>query len=121
MKIEHLVRRDYLTVNPYSGINAIKKQLLEYSAIVVQDEEQFYGVLSAKDILSNPRTLILDCLTNKTLIGFENTMEEVLGIMTKTNTDVLPVGKNDKILGLVFKDDLYNYITEYNHNSSFIK
>lgn len=114
MKIEHLVRRDYLTVNPYSGINAIKKQLLEYSAIVVQDEEQFYGVLSPKDIVSNPRTLIIDCLTNKSIIGFEHSVEEVLGIMTKSNTDVLPVGKNDKIIGLVFKDDLYNYIAEYN-------
>jgi len=114
MKIEHLTRKDYLTINPYSGINAVKKQLLEYSAIVVQDEEQFYGVLTTKDIVQNPRTLIIDCLTIKTLIDCEFTVEQTLSIMKNTQTDVLPVGKYEKMVGLVFKNDLYNYLDDYN-------
>jgi hypothetical protein len=36
MKISHFIRRDFLTVNPYSGINAIKNQWLEHLAIVVK-------------------------------------------------------------------------------------
>lgn len=114
MKIEHLTRKDYLTINPYSGINAIKKQLLEQAAIVVQDKEQFYGVITANDIIRNPKTLTIDCLTIKTLIDCESSIEQTLLLMNQSRTDVLPVGKHEKILGLVFKNDLYNYVADYN-------
>ena len=114
MKIEHLVRRDFVTVNPYSGINSVKKQLLEHSAIVVQDEEQFYGVLTAKDIAQNPRTLIIDCVTIKTIIDCNDPVDSVIQIMNDSKTDVLPVSHRGKIIGLVFKSDLYDYIADYN-------
>jgi signal transduction histidine kinase len=114
MKIEHLTRKDYLTINPYSGINAIKKQLVENSALVVEDEDKFYGIITTNDIVQNPRTLIIDCLTIKTLIDSDFTVEQTLGLMNETHTDVLPVGKSEKIMGLVFKKDLFNYFAEYN-------
>ena len=115
MKISHFIRRDFLTVNPYSGINAIKNQVLEHLAIVVQDdEEEFYGVLTTNDIAHNPKTLIIDCLTIKELIDGELSVEEVLHKMDTAKTDVLPVGENGKFVGLVFKNELYKYISDYN-------
>jgi signal transduction histidine kinase len=114
MKVEHLIQRDFITVNPYLGIIAIKKQLIDYSAVVVQDENQFYGVLTPKDIVQNAKTLIIDCITDKTVIDCECTVEQALIIMNDSKTDVLPVRKDEKIIGLVFKNNLYNYIAEYN-------
>jgi signal transduction histidine kinase len=115
MKIAHLVRRDYLTVNPYSGINAIKNQVLEHLAVVVQDEEgEFYGVLTTNDIAHNPKTLIIDCLTIKELVDRGISVEDVIHKMDTAKTDVLPVGENGKFVGLVFKNELYQYISDYN-------
>ncbi|MBK5210290.1 MAG: CBS domain-containing protein [Flavobacteriaceae bacterium] len=115
MKIAHLIRKDFLTVEPYSSINAIKKQLLEHSAIVVKDEDgQFYGVLTEDDIVQNPKTLIIDCLTIKELVDCDESIEETILKMDTAKTDVLPVGENEKFIGLVFKNELYNYISDYN-------
>ncbi|MDO9138431.1 MAG: CBS domain-containing protein, partial [Lutibacter sp.] len=115
MKIAHFIRRDFLTVNPYSGINAIKNKLLEHLAIVAQDDEGiFYGVLTTSDLAHNPKTLIIDCLTIKELIDSEDCVEATLFKMDTGKTDVLPVGENGKFVGLVFKNDLYKYISDYN-------
>ncbi|MDP3360383.1 MAG: ATP-binding protein [Lutibacter sp.] len=115
MKIAHFIRRDFLTVNPYSGINAIKNKLLEHLAIVVQDDDGiFHGVLTTNDLAHNPKTLIIDCLTIKELIDGEDCVEETLFKMDTAKTDVLPVGKNGKFVGLVFKNELYKYISDYN-------
>jgi len=115
MKIAHFIRRDFLTVNPYSGINAIKNKLLEHLAIVVQDDDGiFYGVLTTNDLAHNPKTLIIDCLTIKELIDGEECVEATLFKMETAKTDVLPVGKNGKFIGLVFKNELYKYISDYN-------
>ena len=115
MKIEYFIRKDFLTVNPYSGLNAIKKKLLENYAIVVQDDEDiFYGVLTTQDIVQNPKTLIIDCLTIKELIDCDISIEDIIYRMETTNTDVLPVGENGQFIGLVFKNELYKYISDYN-------
>lgn len=115
MKISHLVRRDFLTVNPYSGINAVKNQILEHLAVVVQDDEdQFYGVLTTHDIAHNPKTLIIDCLSIKELVDAELSVEDTIFKMDSSKTDVLPVGENGKFIGLVFKNELYKYISDYN-------
>lgn len=115
MKISHLVRRDFLTVNPYSGINAVKNQVLEHLAVVVQDDEdQFYGVLTTHDIAHNPKTLIIDCLSIKELVDSEISVEDTIFKMDTAKTDVLPVGENGKFIGLVFKNELYKYISDYN-------
>ncbi|OGS69842.1 MAG: hypothetical protein A3F91_00025 [Flavobacteria bacterium RIFCSPLOWO2_12_FULL_35_11] len=115
MKIAHLVRRDFLIVNPYSGINAVKNQVLEHLAVVVQDDEdQFYGVLTTHDIAHNPKTLIIDCLTIKELVDSGLSVENTIFKMDTAKTDVLPVGENGKFIGLVFKNELYKYIFDYN-------
>ena len=115
MKIEYFIRKDFQTVNPYSGINAIKRQLSEHLALVVQDDEGvFYGILTTGDIFQNPKTLIIDCLTIKELIDGELSVEDAIQKMDTAKTDVLPVGKNGKFMGLVFKNELYKYISDYN-------
>jgi signal transduction histidine kinase len=115
MKISYFIRKDFLTVNPYSGLNAIKKKLLENYAIAVQDHEgAFYGVLTTSDIVQNPKTLIIDCLTIKELVDCDESIEKIIHKMESGKTDVLPVGENGKFVGLVFKNELYKYISDYN-------
>jgi signal transduction histidine kinase len=115
MKIRYFIQKDFLTINPYTGINAVKKQLLENSALVVQDDEGiFYGVLTESDVVQNPKTLIIDCLTIKELVDCDESIEDIILKMDIAKTDVLPVGENEKLIGLVFKNELYKYISDYN-------
>lgn len=114
MKILHLIRKDFITINPFYGLNAVKKELLERTALVVQDENQFYGVLTTNDFVSNPKVLVIDCLSFKKLVDCEQSVSEVLSEMNISNNDVLPVGKEGEFIGLVFKNELYKYISEYN-------
>jgi signal transduction histidine kinase len=113
MKISHLIRRDFLTTNPFYGIDAVKKELLERTALVVQDENQFYGVLTINDLVTKHKTLVIDCISIKKLVDSEQSVQEVLSEMKTTNTDVLPVGKDGNFIGLVFRNELYNYVSEY--------
>ncbi len=48
------------------------------------------------------------------MVDCEKSVQEVLSEMMITNTDVLPVGKDGNFIGLVFKNELYKYILEYN-------
>lgn len=114
MKISHFIRRDFLTVNPYSGINAIKNQWLEHLAIVVKDDDIFYGIITTSDLAHFPKTSIIECLTIKELIDGEDSVEDTLFKMDTAKTDVLPVGENGKFIGLIFKNELYKYISDYN-------
>ncbi|SNR35760.1 ATP-binding protein [Lutibacter flavus] len=114
MKISHLIRRDFLTINPFYGLNAIKKELIERRALVVQDENKFYGVLTINDLVANPRVLVIDCLSIKKMVDCEQSVKEVLWEMKITNTDVLPVSEEGNLIGLVFRNELYNYVSEYN-------
>ncbi len=114
MKISHLIRRDFLTINPFYGINAIKKELLKRTALVVKDENQFYGVLTTNDLVTNPKVLVIDCLSIKNMVDCGQSVQEVLSEMKITNTDVLPISEDGKFIGLVFRNELYNYLSEYN-------
>ncbi|MDD3721536.1 MAG: ATP-binding protein [Lutibacter sp.] len=115
MKIAYFIRKDFLTINPYLGLNAIKNKLLKNYAIAVQDDEGvFYGVITANDIVQNPKTLIIDCLSIKELVDCELSIEETIYKMDVAKTDVVPMGKNGKFVGLVFKNELYKYISDYN-------
>lgn len=114
MKVEYLTKRNYLTTDPYIGLSTVKDQLLENEAIVVLDNNRFVGVLTTNDLVNKPKTLVVDCLKDKVVIDSNQSITEVLSIMNEHNTDVLAVSENETVVGLVFKKDLYKYITEYN-------
>ena len=114
MKVEHLVRRNYQIASPYRGIDSIRKQLLDCYAMVVQDDEEFYGVITLHDIGHSAKILIIDCLIEKPIIDIEVSIDKAISIMNADHTTVLPVSQNGKIIGLVFKSDLLNFVLDYN-------
>ena len=113
MKIKCFVERDYMTVDPFSGINVVKKELLNQKAIVIQENENYLGTLTATDILRRPHNLVIDCMTDKQQITTDYSVYETLQVMKEKLTDVLPVYQNDHFFGLIYKSDLLEYLTEY--------
>lgn len=115
MKIDTFIKRNYKTASPFSGIAEVKNQLLEESAIVILEEDQFFGVLTVVDLVRKPHILALDCLTSKSIIEPDHSVESVLLQMNQENTDVLPVFIDNKLNGLIFKNDIITYLSKTNH------
>lgn len=118
MKIECFVKKDFMTINPFSGINVVKNELLNQKAVVVSDKEKYIGTLTATDILQRPHNLVIDCMSEKQQITTNYTTSQTLQIMKERSTDVLPVYKNDNFYGLVYKNDLLEYLTGYTNELS---
>lgn len=114
MKITNFIKKDFITANPFAGVAALRSQLLKEIGVVILENDQFFGVLTIKDLINRPHNIAIDCLRAKTALNFESTIYYALQVMKLENTDVLPVLKDTKIYGLVYKNDLIDYLTENN-------
>lgn len=114
MKVEYFVKREYISISPLSGVAEIRNQLLQYSAMVIMEDNQYFGVLTAVDLLKKPHILVLDCICYKTAFEINESISNALFYMKRDNTDVLPVFDNKKFIGLVYKDDINEYLHEHN-------
>ena len=116
--VGNFVRKDFQTTYPYVGVNSIRELLISHSAIVVLDEDtnEYLGVLTPLDIVQRQHNLVIDCLTNKSILQFECDVEEALETMHKQNTEVLPLENQNKFEGLVFKNDLVTFLSSKSTN-----
>jgi PAS domain-containing protein len=115
MTIARFIRHTYDVVQAYSGTRAIKDQLLQQTALVVQDEnEQPIGVLTPQDVVQHYHTLVIDCLTARPSLSSECTLEEALRVLQEAQTDVLAVMDGGALTGLIYKNDLLAYVTDQN-------
>ncbi|HEY9007512.1 MAG TPA: PAS domain-containing protein [Ohtaekwangia sp.] len=111
MNISFFVRRNFHTIQAYEGIKAIRENLLEHTALVVQDEHHNHlGVLTTLDILQRPHTLVIDCLSIKPMLSLRTSVDEALLLMQQEQSEVLPVFQEDQFEGLVFKNDLLEFV-----------
>lgn len=111
MNISFFVRRDFQTIQAYEGIMAIKDHLIQHTALVVQDEDHNHlGILTPLDILQRPNKLVIDCLTTKATITLPCSVDEVLQVMQREQAEVLPVYQDAQFEGLVFKNDLLEFM-----------
>lgn len=115
MKIEHFIKQDYTITSPYSGIDNVKDELLNQNAVVVKEDTNYVGTLTATDILHKPHNLVIDCITEKHNLHADTTVCNALKIMKKLKSEVLPVYKEDLFIGLVYKNDLVEYLTDFNN------
>jgi PAS domain S-box-containing protein len=111
MNISFFVRRDFHTIQAYEGIMAIKDHLIQHTALVVQDEDHNHlGILTPLDILQRPSNRVIDCLTTKATITLPCSVDEALQLMQKEQVEVLPVYLDEQFEGLVFKNDLLEFM-----------
>lgn len=113
MKIANFIRKDFISASAFAGISDLKKDLLLNSAIVIMEEDQYFGVLTTTDIVRKPHIIAIDCVCYKQEIEPNTTINNALFFMKRDNTEVLPVLENKKIIGLVFKTDILEYLNEH--------
>jgi CBS domain-containing protein/sporulation protein YlmC with PRC-barrel domain len=87
-----------------------------YYIYVIEESEQVVGVVTLKDLLTNPlHTLIADVMTsNLKTVNVDSTPEEVLEIIAKYNFIAVPViGEEGEMLGIVTVDDILEMFLPY--------
>lgn len=114
MNIDFLIKRDFSVAGAFVGVADLKIQLLKQLAVVIIEDDEYFGVLTAIDVLKKQHILAIDCLSAKSQIKKNQTINYVLDLMQYENTEVLPVFEGDKIVGLVFQRDIIKYLSTHN-------
>ncbi|KEO71939.1 PAS domain S-box protein [Anditalea andensis] len=110
------VNKNFISTSPYSGVTAIKSDLISHSAIVVLDENtnNYLGLLTPLDLILRPHNLVIDCLTEKPMLSYQTPITHALATMFKHHEEVLPIENQNKFEGLVYKNDLIDYLSKQN-------
>lgn len=112
MRIEFFTQQNYQKVSPYIGTERARKLLLHKKALVLYEKGKYVGVVSSHDLVKNNHNLIIDCYTEKPTIDYTCDVIEALDIMRNNDIEVLPVQKGNILFGLIFKNDLLEYLKE---------
>jgi K+-sensing histidine kinase KdpD len=108
MRIDKLINRDYPTVGYYSGVNTVKDELIENNFLVVVDDDNNYkGVLTPRDLISRPHKIVADCLTAMDALSVDDTLYSTIDLFEKNHTTVLPVFNGNEFIGVLEKNGVF--------------
>ncbi len=113
MKIKYLVQKISEVISPYAGVPSVEKQLLNNSFLVVMDHDAFTGILTPDDVAESPHLIVTDCLNPMPHIDHDQEIELVSEIMTESKRPVLPVFKKEEFIGVIIRDEITEYMSEY--------
>lgn len=114
MTVLSFIKRDFISASAFVGVADIKEKLIEHTAVVIMEDDQYFGVLTTIDIVKKPHILAIDCISLKSNIKTDTTVSEALFLMKRDFTDVLPVFDKKIFVGLIFKSDVLEYFNERN-------
>jgi len=113
MQVEFLTQQNFHKTSPYNDIQKLRTQILKKKALAVFNNEKYFGIISVKDLAKNSCKLVIDCITEKQPVDCSCELNDVLDSMMSQDVDVLPVWKGNKLFGLVFKNDIVEYLKAY--------
>ena len=122
MKVEECMNKEAITIN--SGANAIEalELMVEHrvSSLPVVDENNcLAGFISKKDLANSVEENLENCMVEQfmtkevLLVQSEDLLKTALDHMLDNNVNRLPVVKDNKLVGIVTRDDVINYF--YGH------
>lgn len=125
---ETIMSKEYFTVDKSCKLDKVIKILLDNNdkeVFVTDDNEgKLIGVVTLSDVIKIVNNELINNITlekimtkNLLTVNADKKLSECYDIMTINNIKRLPVVKNDKLIGVVRKEDLANIMYE-NINSS---
>ena len=105
MDLTKYISDTYPTVGPFEGIRSIESMLLKYSyVVVVDDDKKFLGILTPNDIIEHPHKIVIDCITKKESVAFNDTILTVLEKFRSNECPALPVLNENSFIGVIEKN-----------------
>jgi predicted transcriptional regulator len=109
MEIQHYVKKDFCSVFTNSPVSDIKSKLDRSECVVVlrADCYSFAGILTKSDILGLKGDLATKDLPHYPKIQHHDTLDTALKLMNAEKKEVLPVFKEEQLVGLVYQRHLF--------------
>ncbi len=115
--VSRLVRKNYLVLSPRKRLDkTLEEMIASRSLVVFTNVGKQLAVLSLYDIRHVPKskwktTTVSSIAKKVNPIEVSYPLTSVLHLMMKTGLEAIPVVKNKKIIGVIFKDDI-NHLFE---------
>lgn len=107
MLVKNYYTATYPTINQFKGVCTVQNELSTNRFIVVLDDlNNYVGIVTPCDILERPHKIIADCLIDKPRIDIN---EEIISLIKRIDIDrfiVLPVFDNQIFCGIIRKIDI---------------
>ncbi|OFX17932.1 MAG: hypothetical protein A2033_15245 [Bacteroidetes bacterium GWA2_31_9] len=112
--IVEFIKNDFSFTDPYISTDLIKKQLINTKAVVIGEDESYIGYVTSNDIVKSQHVLAIDCISEKPVLEYDTDIYKALSVMQSSGLEVLSVYKNNEFAGLLYKNDLIDYLLKSN-------
>lgn len=107
MVLKNYISKTYPTVEPFEGINSVEDLLLENQYLVVVDNDNnYHGILTTSDIIKRPHKIVIDCVTKKESLEAIDTVASALEKFYSSQSFVLPVMNGSDFIGVIEKNQI---------------
>ena len=107
MELGKYISEIYPTVDPFAGINSVEDLLLENQYLVVVDNDNnYHGILTTTDIIKRPHKIVIDCITQKESLEDVDTVASALEKFYSNRSFVLPVFNGSDFIGVIEKNQI---------------
>lgn len=107
MDLRKYLIKNYQTAGPFEGVNYIENRLLKnHYLVVIDNDNKYYGILSATDIIERPHKLVIDCITKKESLYLSDSYSIIISKFYSSNSAALPVMKESDFLGVIEKNQI---------------
>ena len=107
MDLKKYISNNYHKVKPYEGVNSIERALLEnHFLVVIDNDNNFYGILTASDLIQHPHKIVIDCITKKESLTVDDTLSSTFEKFYSNQSFVLPVMDGNNFVGIIDKNQI---------------
>jgi|WetSurMetagenome_2_1015567.scaffolds.fasta_scaffold16184_6 K+-sensing histidine kinase KdpD len=108
MRIDELIIREYPVIGYYSGVSIAEVTLTKNNyLIVIDDDNNFKGVLTPRDLVQRPHKIVADCLIEKETLSIDDSLISAMEVFERNNTVALPVFNDEKFEGILEKHTVF--------------
>lgn len=108
MTIKNFVIKNYPTAKYSKGLNSIKNILIQHEYVVVVDEKNNYlGVITPLDLIIRPNKILADCLTEKEFLDTNMTINYVFQKFKESNVSAFPIKDNGVFFGVLTRKKFF--------------
>lgn len=110
MNIQTLITKKYVTIDAYAGTAKAASLLRTADVLVVVEDNEPIGILTALDLAAKRHNIVADCLNNWPSVSYNESIDSVLNRMKTSGATALPVTYRGRFHGVVKQIDLLTHL-----------